>query len=63
MRSGRVRLTSRQSVDPVTTIATLGKGSTITASLSQGPEFQDSTVSAQSYTLDMSDGVNAILLT
>jgi putative lipoic acid-binding regulatory protein len=59
MRSGRVRLTSRQSVDPVTTIATLGKGSTITHSLTQAPEFQAWSVSEPSYILDMRDGVNA----
>ena len=63
MRSGRVRLTSRQSVDPVTTIETLGKGFTITISLSQGPEFQAYPLSAQSYTIDMNDRLNAIFLT
>jgi hypothetical protein len=63
MRSGRVRLTSRQSVDPVTTIATLGKGSTIFISLTQAPEFQAGSLSAPSYTIGMGDRVGAMLLT
>ena len=46
-----MRLTSRQSVDPVTTIATLGKGSTITYSLTQAPEFQARRVSVISYSI------------